>query len=82
MPRQSISLTQPNGEWLKVKVEVEGEYSSNSEVINDLIRRARENEKAEQAALRSALIEGEKSGISNKSLTDIVNSVKEKHELP
>lgn len=62
MPRQSISLTQPNGEWLKVKVEVEGEYSSNSEVINDLIRRARENEKAEQAALRSALIEGEKAG--------------------
>ena len=31
MPRQSISFTEPSSEWLKCKVEVEGEYRSNSE---------------------------------------------------
>ncbi|MEM6517149.1 MAG: CopG family transcriptional regulator [Bacteroidota bacterium] len=40
MARQSISLTKPNDEWLKSLVESE-EYSSKSEVVNDLIRKER-----------------------------------------
>lgn len=40
MPRQSISFTKPNDEWLKAKVE-QNEYSSKSELVNDLIRQAR-----------------------------------------
>ena len=44
MSRQSISLTDPNSEWLKMKVDIEGEYKSNSEAVNDLIRKAREVE--------------------------------------
>ena len=39
MTRQSISLTQPNDEWLKTQVESK-EYSSKSELVNDLIRQA------------------------------------------
>ena len=38
--RQSISFTKPNDEWLKTQVEKE-EYSSKSELVNDLIRQAR-----------------------------------------
>ncbi|AGA79890.1 hypothetical protein [Echinicola vietnamensis] len=35
--RQSISLTKPNGEWLKAQVDNK-EYSRKSELVNGLIR--------------------------------------------
>ena len=59
MSRQSISFTGPNAEWLRQKVEVEGEYRSNSEAVNDLIRKAREIE-----AIRVRLIEAEQRGFT------------------
>ncbi len=74
MSRQSISFTDPNTRWLKLKVEVEQEYKSNSEVVNDLIRQAR-NREAENEAIRAALIKGEKSGISDRTPDDIVDAV-------
>jgi len=37
MTKQSISFTEPNVEWLKAQVENK-EYSSKSELVNDLIR--------------------------------------------
>ena len=40
MSRQIISLTKPNDEWLKTQVE-SLEYASKSELVNDLIRQAR-----------------------------------------
>lgn len=40
MARQSISFTEPNDEWLKSQIENK-EYSSKSELVNDLIRQAR-----------------------------------------
>ncbi|TVQ07335.1 MAG: CopG family transcriptional regulator, partial [Balneolaceae bacterium] len=43
MARQSISLTKPNDEWLKAQVKSE-EYSSKSELVNDLIRQARKQQ--------------------------------------
>lgn len=43
MARQSISLTKPNDLWLKSLVENE-EYSSKSEVVNDLIRKERDRQ--------------------------------------
>jgi antitoxin ParD1/3/4 len=66
MPRQSISLTGPSSEWLKQKVEIEGEYRSNSEAVNDLIRRARETE-----AIRARLIQAEQSGFADQTRDDI-----------
>ena len=72
MPRQSISLTEPSSAWLKQKVEVEGEYRSNSEAVNDLIRRAREIE-----AIRAHLIEAEKSGFTNLTAEQILAKSKE-----
>ena len=44
MARQSISFTQPNDEWLKIQVDNK-EYSSKSELVNDLIRQARNQQK-------------------------------------
>ena len=43
MSRQSISFTEPNDEWLKAQVN-RNEYSSKSELVNDLIRQARKQQ--------------------------------------
>ena len=43
MVRQSISFTEPNDEWLKTQVSSK-EYSSKSELVNDLIRQARQQQ--------------------------------------
>jgi len=43
MARQSISLTEPNDEWLKTQVDSK-EYASKSELVNDLIRQARKQQ--------------------------------------
>lgn len=43
MARQSISFTKPNDEWLKNQIE-NNEYTSKSELVNDLIRQARKQQ--------------------------------------
>ena len=43
MSRQSISFTEPNDKWLKAQIESQ-EYTSKSELINDLIRQARQQQ--------------------------------------
>ena len=43
MARQSITFTKPNDTWLKEQVNNE-EYTSKSELINDLIRPARKQQ--------------------------------------
>ena len=43
MARQSITFTKPNDEWLKSIVSSQ-EYTSKSEVVNDLIRQARKQQ--------------------------------------
>lgn len=58
MARQSISLTKPNDDWLKALVDSE-EYGSKSEVVNDLIRRAREVD-----LIRAKLVAAEQGGFS------------------
>ena len=75
MTRQSISFTDPNSEWLKSKVEVEGEYASNSEAVNDLIRKVRQQE-AEIEFIRAKLIASEQSGISNLTREEILEKSK------
>ena len=72
MPRQSISFTTPSSEWLKQKVAVEGEYRSNSEAVNDLIRRAREIE-----GIRARLIQAEQNGFTDQTGEDIRAEIRE-----
>ena len=70
MSRQSISFTTPNDEWLKAQVD-NGEYSSKSELVNDLIRQAREQQ-AQIDWIRTKLEKGEKSGFTNDSKEQIL----------
>ncbi len=70
MARQSISLTQPNDEWLKSQVSNK-EYSSKSELVNDLIRQAR-NQQRQIDWITTKLERAEKSGFTNDSKAQIL----------
>lgn len=70
MPRQSISFTPPNDEWLRAQVESQ-EYTSKSDVVNDLIRKAREIE-----AIRSRLVLAEQSGFTGLGRAEILEEAK------
>ncbi|WP_026777681.1 type II toxin-antitoxin system ParD family antitoxin [Polaribacter sp. Hel_I_88] len=70
MSRQSISFTQPNDEWLKSQVD-SNEYSSKSELVNDLIRQARKQQ-TEIDWIRSKIEAAEKSGFTNQSKEEIL----------
>lgn len=70
MARQTITVNEPNDRWMKEKIQ-ENEYASKSELINDLIRRQRELEE-ERIWLRNELIKGEESGISTKTMAEIL----------
>lgn len=74
MPRQSISFTEPNDEWLKAQVENK-EYSSKSELVNDLIRQARKQQK-QIDWIRSKIEKAEKSGFTNDSKEQILAASK------
>jgi len=71
MPRQSISFTPPNEEWLRAQVESQ-EYTSKSDVVNDLIRKAREIE-----AIRARLVQAEESGFTSPGRAGILAEAKE-----
>lgn len=71
MARQSISLTEQNDLWLRNHVENVGDYANKSELVNDLIRRARRAE-----AINSKLVNAEKSGFSAQSAEEMLAEFK------
>ncbi len=75
MTRQSISFTTPNDDWLKAQVESE-EYTSKSDVVNDLIRKAR-TQQSEVEWIRAKLIKAEQSGFIDKTPDEILAGFKE-----
>ncbi len=75
MTRTSISFTRPNDEWIKSQIESE-EYGSKSEVVNDLIRQAR-NRQGEINYVRAKLIASEKSGFTDLTRDEILKISKE-----
>ncbi len=70
MARQSITFSKPNDEWLKSQIESE-EYMSKSELVNDLIRQAREQQ-IEVDYIRAKIERGLKSGLSNRTASEIL----------
>jgi len=58
-------------EWIDAQIAA-GEYANASDYIRDLIR----HDQRQRDAIRLALIEGEKSGISSRSVTDIARKTK------
>ena len=74
MTRQSISLTEPNDKWLKNIVESK-EYSSKSELVNDLIRQAR-NQEVQINWIKAKLEKAEKSGFTKNTKEEILKQSK------
>ncbi|WP_306640846.1 ribbon-helix-helix domain-containing protein [Sanyastnella coralliicola] len=79
MPRQSITFTSPNDEWLSKQVESE-EYLSKSEVVNDLIRKARVEEERVKY-IRARLQDAEDSGIAEESPEQIRQELLKRNNL-
>lgn len=74
--RASLSISTPNERWIQGQID-SGEFSSRSEVINDLIRKAREVE-----AIRARLIAAEQSvverGWVDETAQQLLDGFKEK----
>lgn len=69
MARQSISISEPNDEWLKSRVDSK-EYASKRELVNDLICQARKQQE-HLARIRLKLEQAEQSGFTTDSKEDI-----------
>ena len=72
--RKTITVTDQQDSWIKTQIEA-GEFTNDSEYIRDLIRRDQAG-KSEILAIRSALIEGEKSGLSGRTPEDVKQRAK------
>lgn len=79
MQRKTITVTEQQDVWIKSQID-SGKYGNDSEYLRELIRLDQEH-KQKIAVLRSALIEGEKSGISKRSMDDILKDAKKRHGL-
>jgi antitoxin ParD1/3/4 len=75
MPRQSISFSKPNDEWLKAQINNQ-EYSSKSELVNDLIRQARKQQ-TQVDWIKIKLEKSEKSGFTSDSKEQILKQSKD-----
>ena len=76
MTRQSITLAQQNDEWLKEQVAKE-EFSSKSEAVNYLIKRARDQD-AYHDYVQMKIDRAEKSGFSSKTKEELLIEIKRK----
>jgi antitoxin ParD1/3/4 len=70
--RKSITFTDTLSNWMQSLVS-SGEYANESEYVRELVRKDREKN-AKLQALREAIDEGLKSGVSTRSVSDILKS--------
>jgi len=73
MATLNISMPDPMREWIDNQVAA-GEYANASDYIRDLIR----HDQRERDTLTLALIEGEKSGKSRRSVSEIARQTKQR----
>jgi antitoxin ParD1/3/4 len=73
MATMNVSLPDPLKEWVDDRVKT-GRYANASDYVRDLIRRDQEK----RDALVRALIEGEESGTSRRSVRDIAADARAK----
>ncbi len=81
MVKKSISITGQQDSWIKAQIKT-GHYGNESEVVRELIRerQLRDQETpAEIEAIRAALIEGEESGFSDRSVDEIWEDARQRH---
>lgn len=73
--RASLSISEPNERWIQARIDSK-EFSSRSEVINDLIRKAREVEII-RARLLAAELSVEKQGWVEQTAEEMLKEFKQ-----
>ena len=76
MIRKTIAIPDEMGIWVGERVQ-SGQYNNESEYFRDLVRRDQERQEA-MTQLRQMLEEGEASGISPRTVPEIMNNVEER----
>ena len=71
--RKTITLTPQQDQWIKARIAAGG-FTNDSEYIRDLIRRDQE-QNAKYRALEAAIREGIESGVSDKTVPEIMEDV-------
>lgn len=79
MATMNVSLPDLMKEWVEEQIKT-GHYSNASDYVRDLIRRDQEYHDRRETLVK-ALITGENSRVSDRSLEDIWQSVKARHGL-
>lgn len=77
--RKTITLTEKQEEWIKGQI-ARGDFTNDSEYLRDLIRRDQE-QNTRLRALKAAIQEGMNSGVSNKTVNDIMEEVEARQSL-
>lgn len=78
MAQMNVSLPDGLKNWAEARV-AEGRYSSTSDYVRDLMRRDQEAEEARQL-LQAAVDRGRNSGISNRTIADIIAESRSKRD--
>ena len=71
--RKTVTFTEQQDKWIKAQIEA-GEYTNDSEYLRNLVRQDQINN-TKYRSLKTKIIEGLESGVSNKSLPEIMKEV-------
>jgi antitoxin ParD1/3/4 len=71
--RKSITFTEKQNEWIRLQIE-KGDFTNDSEYIRDLVRKD-QSENHKLLELKNAIDIGFNSGVSSKSISDIMREV-------
>lgn len=74
--RKTITLTDTQSDWVKSRIS-SGDFANDSEYFRDLVRRDQERN-AWLYQLRAALLEGEQSGLSDRTPQEIREAARER----
>ncbi len=74
--RKTITLTEKQDNWIKTRIEA-GEFTNDSEYLRALVQRDQEYN-IKLLAMKSAIQEGIDSGISKRTVPEIMKAVEDK----
>lgn len=81
MIRKTISLTEPQAQWLQTQIN-SGQFATESEAVRELIRRE-SNKDQSRELIRAALIEAEALGFDSQTFDEVVDKAiarKKRHD--
>lgn len=77
--RKTVTFTKQQDNWIKAQIK-SGEFTNDSEYLRNLVRQDQANN-LKFLELKNALLEGLESGISNKSLPEIMEAVEKRMKV-